>query len=65
MSQNNQILQYLKEGNSITPIEALSKFGCFRLSARIHDLKESHDIKTKTITKGKKTFASYSLKEVS
>lgn len=39
-SQNQQILDYMKSGHSITPIEALNKFGCFRLSARIADLKE-------------------------
>ena len=62
MSQNTQILNYLKEGNSITPIEALSKFGCFRLASRCHDLRDlGHDIKTKTVTKEGKSFAQYSL----
>lgn len=46
-SQNKQILNYLNDGNSITPIDALNLFGCFRLGARIHDLKsEGYDIKT-------------------
>jgi len=40
-SQNKQIKAYLKEGNSITAIQALEKFGCFRLAARIKDLKET------------------------
>ena len=62
MNQTNQILEYLKEGNSITPIEALNKFGCFRLGARIWDLKKKgYDIKTEMVQKGKKTFAKYSL----
>ena len=40
-SQNKQIKAYLEEGNSITAIQALEKFGCFRLAARIKDLKDS------------------------
>lgn len=44
-SQANQILAYLQAGNTLTPSEALSRFGCFRLSARIHDLKNAgHNI---------------------
>lgn len=34
------ILLHLKDGRSITPLEALDKFGCFRLGARIFELKE-------------------------
>ena len=40
-SQNKQIKAHLEEGNSITAIQALEKFGCFRLAARIKDLKET------------------------
>jgi hypothetical protein len=40
MNQETQILEYLKAGNSLTPIQALNKFGCFRLAARIYRLKE-------------------------
>ena len=48
MSQNKQILNYLKSHKrGITPIDALQKFGCFRLSARIADLRElGYDIRT-------------------
>jgi hypothetical protein len=60
--QNDLILEYLKSGNSITPIEALNLFGCFRLSARIYDLKkEGHDIKPVNITKNGKHFTRYYL----
>lgn len=49
-SQNQQILEYLLEGKSITPIEALNKFGCFRLSARIADLRaEGYPIHTELV----------------
>jgi len=60
-SQNKQILSHLRNGNRLTPLEALTLFNCFRLSGRIYDLKKSgHDIKT-TIINGKKKFAEYSL----
>ena len=39
-SQNNQIKAYLLSGKSITGLEALYKFGVFRLGARIYDLKK-------------------------
>jgi len=63
MSQNIEILKYLQAGNSITPLEALHLFGCFRLSARIHDLIHiyGNDIKCELILKNKKRFAKYSL----
>jgi hypothetical protein len=61
-SQSQKILSYLQSGKSITPITALNKFGCFRLAARISDLrKEGHTIHTDSITKNKKTFASYKM----
>ena len=39
-SQAKQILAYMQAGNRITGIDALNLFGCFRLPARIADLKE-------------------------
>ena len=35
-----KVLSHLKSGKSITPLEAFSKYGCFRLGARIWDLKK-------------------------
>lgn len=40
MTQCDNILGYLREHGSITPLEALSQFGCMRLGARIWDLKQ-------------------------
>jgi hypothetical protein len=62
-SQNNLILKALKRGAKLTPIDALARFGCFRLSARILDLKAAgHNIKTKIIKSANgKRFAQYSL----
>jgi len=62
-SQSVAILNYLKTGNSLNPMEALNKFGCFRLAARIGDLrKEGHDIQTEMYSEenGKK-YAVYSI----
>ena len=59
-TQCSAILEHLKKGLSITPIEALSLCGCFRLAARIHDLRDQgNDILTDTITtqSGKKVAA--------
>lgn len=39
-SQREAIAKYLKSGKSITPLEALHKFGCMRLGARIWELKQ-------------------------
>jgi len=39
-SQAKRILDYLQQGNRITPIEALEKFQSFRLGARIADIKD-------------------------
>ena len=39
-SQKKQILDYLKNGKSLTQMEALYKFGCFRLAARICELRD-------------------------
>ena len=64
LTQNQQILDYLKSGKTITPLTALKKFGCFRLSARIFNLREQGNaIITNNITRKGKTFAEYSLME--
>ena len=61
-SQTEKILYWLKLGHSITPIDALKMFGCFRLSGRIHELKsKGYDIKTNMIEMQDKKFAEYSL----
>ena len=39
MSQKQEILAHLKAGKGMTPIDALSKFGCLRLGARIYELR--------------------------
>ena len=39
MSQEKQILSHMKKHGSITQIQALKRYQCFRLAARIYDLK--------------------------
>lgn len=61
-SQNSAIKKYLETGASITPIEALNQFGCFRLSARIYDLRSSGvPISRTDVKRNGKSFASYSI----
>ena len=38
-SQNKRIRKHLESGRSLTPLDALYQYGCFRLGARIHNLK--------------------------
>lgn len=58
-TQNIQILNYLKKGKPLTPLEALEKFGCWRLSARIYELRKNYIIETINITNKDKTYAQY------
>ena len=61
-AQTERILNYLSKNKGITPIDALNRFGCFRLAARISDLRRAgHRIFTDSITKNGKTFANYKL----
>ena len=61
MSQTTQIANYLNKGRKLTPIDALNKFGCFRLAARIADLRnQGLNIKTTIIKlKNNKKIAQY------
>ena len=69
MSQCEAILNYLRTGNVIEPLYAINKMGCYRLAARIKDLrKKGHiiqTIKVKYTTKEgkKKSYACYRLIE--
>lgn len=61
-SQINDILSHLQSGKTITPIDALNLFGCFRLGARIFDLKKmGYNIETNIVHNGRKKFAEYKL----
>lgn len=63
-SQNKRILEHLSLGRTITSLEALSLFQCFRLAARISDLKgKGHNVQSEMVQVGsnKKKVARYSL----
>ena len=62
-TQADQILLHLQSGQTITPIEALELFRCFRLAARIADLKAlGHNILTEMVENAEgKRYARYSL----
>ena len=65
-SQTQAIAAHLESGQSITPMQALRKFGCARLAARILDLRKAgYEIETKKVKRRSrgvtKTFARYVL----
>ena len=63
-SQCAKILEHLKKGLSITPLEALNLCGCFRLSARIWNLRheQGYNIITERVkTSSGKYVAQYRL----
>lgn len=49
-------------GRALTPLDALDKFGCFRLGARIWDLRQNgHAIEAQLIERNGKRFCEYSI----
>jgi hypothetical protein len=63
MSQEAQILNHLQAGKALTPIQALNYFSCFRLAARIHDLRcKGYDIVSTRVKRGEAEVAMYTLK---
>lgn len=54
LSQLSRIKAHLERGESITPIDALNLYGCFRLGARINDLRRlGLPVETEMITSGR------------
>lgn len=63
-SQTDEILNYLQAGNVLTPLEAMRKFNCMRLGARIYDLRQQGYVINSLIIKDDisgKRYARYSL----
>lgn len=60
-SQNTLVLGYLARGKKLTPLSALSLFGCLRLGGRIFELRSrGHKIrKTMVTTRKGKRIAEY------
>jgi len=63
MTQYERILKCLKSGQTLTPLEALERFGCLRLGARVYDMKKNGvPVKSEPIKVGeRKWVARYSL----
>lgn len=50
-TQNGAILTWLRAGHSLTALEALDRFGCNRLAARVADLRAAgHPITAQQVT---------------
>jgi hypothetical protein len=48
--QNARILAHLQSGRTLTALEALEWFKCFRLASRVCDLRKAgHDVQKRTI----------------
>jgi len=61
MSQKSRILEHMKRWGTIDPMTALDSYGCFRLAARIEELRLVHPIETEMVERGNKRSARYRL----
>ncbi len=63
ITQNDNVLGYLRLNGSITPAQALRHYGVMRLGARIHELKgKGHSIESKLVkSRNGKHYAKYTL----
>ena len=51
-TQCADILEYMRENDSISPLEALDELGCMRLAARINDLRKAgYKIESKRVSR--------------
>lgn len=63
-TQAEMILEYLQKFGEISAMEALTAIGCFRLAARIADLRAAgYNISTTMSGDGQKSYAIYRLEE--
>jgi hypothetical protein len=60
VSQESDILDWLEAGNCLTPLDALYKFRCMRLAARVHSLRQRGlNILDRDVTLNGKTYSEY------
>lgn len=60
MTQTQQVKRHLQRHNSITPIEALRRYGIMRLGARIWELhRQGFSTVTCMVSRGGKRYAKY------
>lgn len=63
-THKQQVLNALKAGELLTPLEVLRRYGCLRLGAVIYDLRqEGYTIKTHSLCENGKYFAGYTLEQ--
>lgn len=61
-TQNAMVLHHLRTIGPLSPLEALDRYGIFRLGARRFDLIEmGYDVQTRMVSQNGKRFAEYSL----
>jgi len=64
VTQKDLILAALREGQALSPMDALHRFDCFRLGARIWDLRrQGHRISSTIERRGRKHVAVYRMGE--
>lgn len=62
MSQNDKIIKHLQKGRSLTPLQALDRYGCMRLASRIGELRDrGYKIVSNRVKRGGKVYAEYRL----
>lgn len=62
MKQEDAILDWLRQGHSLSPLEAMQRFQCLRLGARVFDLRrKGHAIVSRTERQGRKAWSVYML----
>ena len=60
--QSAAILDALLEGKAVTPMDALTLCGSWRLAARVRDLRESGwNVLSERVSDGERTYAQYSI----
>ena len=69
MTQCEQVLKYMQDFGSITPLQALADLGVYRLGARVYDLRQDGYIISRRMVTAKNrygkpvSFAEYRLEE--
>jgi len=60
-TQNARVLAHLRKGQTITGLQALTLYGCYRLAARIYDLRhqQGFEIDSYLVTKDGARVAKY------
>lgn len=65
MSQRSAILAALEKGARLTPMDALTRFGSFRLAARVADLRRAgHDVRCVIVERDGRRVGLYSMAKV-